>query len=67
MKTLVLVAATILLCSCAEYGPPTRTSMSFNGQSVRSMDLTRLSKNLFRVNHAFHHSCSIWLCPHRIA
>jgi len=36
-------------------------------KEMAMLAITRLSKNLFRVNHAFHHSCSIWLCPHRIA
>jgi hypothetical protein len=39
MKTLVLIAATILLCSCADYGPPMRTSVNLNGQSMGSMNL----------------------------
>jgi hypothetical protein len=40
MKALLLVAATMLLCSCAEYGPSMRTSANFNGRSVPSMNLT---------------------------
>ena len=40
MKTPVLIAATILLCSCAEYGPPMRTSVNLDGQSMGSMNMT---------------------------
>ena len=40
MKTLLVVAATVLLCSCADYGPPMRTSVNVNGQSMPSMSLT---------------------------
>jgi hypothetical protein len=39
MKGLLIVAATLLLCSCASNGQ-LRTSTSFNGQSFHSMDMT---------------------------
>jgi hypothetical protein len=39
MKALFIIAATLLLCSCASDGQ-LRTSTSFNGQSFHSMDMT---------------------------
>jgi hypothetical protein len=40
MKLLGLIAATVLLCSCADYGAPMRTSVNLNGQSMGSMNMT---------------------------
>jgi hypothetical protein len=39
MKVLVVVAAALMLCSCASDGQ-FRTSTSVNGQSFHSMDMT---------------------------
>ena len=39
MKALLIVAATLLLCSCAS-DRPVRTSTSFNGRSIPTFDMT---------------------------
>jgi hypothetical protein len=36
----LLIAAALLLSSCALFDRPVRTSTSFNGQSFQSMDMT---------------------------
>jgi hypothetical protein len=40
MKALLIAAAALLLSSCAAFDGPVRTSTSFNGQSIHSMDMT---------------------------
>jgi len=39
MKGLLIIAATLLLCSCASDGQ-VRTSASFNGQAIPALDMT---------------------------
>ena len=39
MKGLLIIAATLLLCSCASDGQ-VRTSTSFNGQAIPAFDMT---------------------------
>jgi len=54
IKSLAVVAALALFLGMTATAQPA---------PILSVDLTRLSKNLFGRVHVFHHSRSIWLCP----